>query len=95
MRPPAASHHKSIAESACLCPDFYLLCNEPPQAIRALALCLSVDEMGDVLGVSRASAYDLVKREGFPAVIIGRRILIPISSLERWLEEQAANSKAV
>lgn len=51
--------------------------------------------MGDVLGVSRASAYDLVKREGFPAVIIGRRILIPISSLERWLEEQAANSKAV
>lgn len=53
------------------------------------ALCITVEEMGKRLSISRASAYALAHSEGFPTVTIGRRMLIPLSALERWLEAQA------
>jgi excisionase family DNA binding protein len=53
------------------------------------SLCLSVEEMCKRLSISQASAYALVHTEGFPTVTIGRRMLIPLASLEKWLEEQS------
>ena len=55
----------------------------------AKALCVTVEEMGKRLSISRASAYSLAHSEGFPTVTIGRRMLIPLSALEKWLEAQA------
>ena len=52
-------------------------------------LCLTVEEMGKKLSISRAGAYELARRADFPAIHAGRRILIPISGLEKWLEAQA------
>lgn len=52
-------------------------------------LCLGVEEMGKRLGVSRAVAYELTRRKGFPAVRLGRRIVIPISELTAWLKRQS------
>lgn len=52
-------------------------------------LTVTVDEMAKIVGVSRPTAYDLIHKEGFPTVRIGRRIVIPLDSLKRWLEEQA------
>ncbi len=53
-------------------------------------LVYSVDEMADVLGICRPAAYALVNREDFPAVRVSpRRIVIPVSALSNWLEEQA------
>ena len=42
-----------------------------------LPLMLSVPEVGEVLGISRAGAYELVRSKGFPKVKIGNRIVIP------------------
>lgn len=42
-----------------------------------LPLMLSVPEMAAALGISRAGAYELVRTEGFPALKIGSRIVIP------------------
>jgi excisionase family DNA binding protein len=52
-------------------------------------LCITVEEMGRRIGVGRVGAYALASTEGFPALRIGKRILIPTDALKRWLEEQA------
>ena len=53
-------------------------------------LTVSVDEMAAMLGISRPVAYELTKRNGFPAVRISeRRIVIPVDALKRWLNEEA------
>lgn len=54
-------------------------------------MTLSVDEMAATLGISRPKAYELVHSDGFPRINVGRRIRIPRTSLERWIETQAAN----
>lgn len=52
-------------------------------------LTLNVDEMAATLGISRPVAYELVRKEGFPAIRVSeRRIIIPVDSLKKWLSEQ-------
>ena len=53
-----------------------------------LPLMLSVPEVGEVLGISRAGAYELVRSKGFPKVKIGNRIVIPKDKFIQWIEEQ-------
>ena len=43
----------------------------------ALPLTLTAPEVGEVLGISRAAAYELVRSKGFPHIRIGTRILVP------------------
>jgi len=58
-----------------------------------LPLMLSVPELTDVLGISRASAYELVKIKGFPALHIGNRILIPKEDLISWIRRNTGGEK--
>jgi len=46
---------------------------------------LSVDEAAKVLGISRALAYEGVRRGEIPSVRIGSRILIPRRGLDAML----------
>ena len=48
---------------------------------------MSVAEMGKLLGISRSKSYELAKSKGFPAVRIGKRIVIPMSFFEDWLKK--------
>lgn len=52
-------------------------------------LTISVPQAAELLGVSRAQMYNIVKIEGFPCIKIGGRILASVKGLERWVEEQA------
>lgn len=52
-------------------------------------LTYSVPEMAQVLGISDFKAYQLVKTQGFPTIRIGKRLLVSVSGLESWVEEQA------
>lgn len=53
-------------------------------------LTISVNELAKMLGVSRPVAYELTRRDGFPAIRISeRRIVIPFDSLKEWLARQA------
>ena len=56
---------------------------------RTEPMCLAVDGLCEILGVSRPTAYELVHRDGFPTIRVGRRILVPRAGLEKWLETQA------
>lgn len=49
-------------------------------------LTLTVEEAGEQLGISRALAYEAVRRGEIPSIKIGRRILIPKAALHRMLE---------
>ena len=49
-------------------------------------LMLSVPEVAAVLGISRAGAYELARSEGFPALRIGTRIVIPKDELREWIK---------
>ena len=53
-----------------------------------LPLMLSVPEMATALGISRAGAYELARAEGFPALRIGTRIVIPKDKLQEWVDKQ-------
>ena len=54
-----------------------------------LPLMLSVPQVADVLGIGRASAYELARSEGFPTIAIGSRIVIPKDKFIEWVERNA------
>ena len=53
-----------------------------------LPLTLTAPEVGEVLGISRAAAYELVRSKGFPRMKIGTRILVPRDKFLAWIDEQ-------
>ena len=46
----------------------------------------NVVQVAAVLGISRAGAYELVHSEGFPALKIGSRIVVPKDGLREWID---------
>lgn len=48
-------------------------------------LTWTVDEAAELLGVSRATAYEGVHSGGIPHIKVGRRILVPRVALEALL----------
>lgn len=54
-----------------------------------LPMFLNVMDVANLLGISRASAYELVRTENFPKLkIVQGRIIIPRDKLFEWLDEQ-------
>ena len=49
-------------------------------------LTLSVEEAAHLLGISRALAYELVRRGDLPRLQLGRRIVVPRMALEELVE---------
>ena len=61
-----------------------------------LPMFLSVTEVADLLGISRASAYELAHEENFPKLkIVQGLIIIPRDRLLAWLDEQVQYGKIV
>ena len=44
-------------------------------------LVLTVAEAGELLGISRAFAYELVARGELPVIRLGRRVVVPKAAL--------------
>ena len=53
-----------------------------------LPLMLSAPEVAEVLGISRAGAYELVSSAGFPHMKNRSRILVPKDKFLKWIDEQ-------
>ena len=53
---------------------------------------INIDELAFTLGISRPKAYELAHSDGFPCVMVGRRMLVPVAALNQWLAEQAVKS---
>ena len=52
-------------------------------------LTVTVPEMAEMLGIGRIKAYELANIKGFPAIRLGKRIVVPVDQLKKWLEERA------
>jgi excisionase family DNA binding protein len=50
-------------------------------------LALSVPEVAELLGISRAFAYELIARRELPAVRLGRRLVVPRQLIEAFLSQ--------
>ena len=48
---------------------------------------LSVKELKDYLGISRAGAYQLLHREDFPTLHVASRVLVAKDKLLIWMEQ--------
>ena len=54
-----------------------------------LPMFLTVMDVANLLGISRASAYELVREDNFPKLkIVQGRTVIPRDRLLEWLDEQ-------
>ncbi|MBR1841957.1 MAG: helix-turn-helix domain-containing protein [Oscillospiraceae bacterium] len=56
--------------------------------IENLPYMLNAEEVADILGIARNSAYNLMHSEGFPTIHIGRRMVVPKEKLFQWIENQ-------
>ena len=64
----------------------YTATNEQTRA----KLAYNLAEAARAVGVSNPTMTEWVHIPGFPAFRAGKRWVIPIAALERWLDEQAA-----
>ena len=52
-----------------------------------MPVTLSVEQAADVLSISPVSLYKLIRKDStFPAMKLGRRIVIPKEKLKKWID---------
>lgn len=57
-------------------------------SMEQLPLALNADDVAQVLGISRASAYELMRSKGFPTLRIGKRMTVLKVKLLEWIDQQ-------
>ena len=62
----------------------------PADTAQPEKMMLSVEEAGELLGVSRVVAYQLSHRDDFPVLHIGRRLLVPKGKLIEWVNNHCS-----
>ena len=55
-----------------------------------LPLMLSVHDVAEVIGISKSSAYVLVKEKGFPKLKIGARVVVPREKFIEWINKNTS-----
>ena len=61
--------------------------------IEDLPLTLKAHEAAAVLRISKSKVYELAHSESFPAIRIGKRVVIPRDKLVQWMNNQAEVSE--
>ena len=51
-------------------------------------LVYTLEQAAEVMQISRPTMLNLVNKSGFPSSRVGRRWMIPVDELQRWLGEQ-------
>ena len=52
-----------------------------------MPVTLSVEQAAEVLSISPVSLYKLIRKDStFPAMKLGRRIVIPKEKLKKWID---------
>ena len=64
---------------------------EPPYK-----LAISISEFAEMLGVSRPTAYEIIRRSDFQGAFkLGKRTLISMPKAQEWIEKQVQISERV
>lgn len=51
-------------------------------------LAVSVAEAAALVGIGRTKGFELCAKREWPTVRVGRRTLVPMDGLRKWLERQ-------
>lgn len=57
-------------------------------------LAITVEEAGQLLGIGRGLAYEMVRQGQIPSLRLGRRVVVPVAGLERLLAAAAPNARS-
>ena len=57
--------------------------------IEDLPLTLNAREAAEVLRISKSKVYELAQSDSFPAIRIGKRVVIPRDKLIQWMNDQS------
>ena len=57
------------------------------RSLDELPAMLTATELAGALGISRAGAYALLHRRGFPTLRIGKRLMVPKDKLAAWIDQ--------
>ena len=63
-------------------------------SLETLPPVLNATRVSEVLGISRAGAYNLMHREDFPTLLIGKRMLVPKDKLLAWIDRNTGGDVA-
>ena len=55
----------------------------------AAPLVLNATQLAQTLEISRAKAYQLMRRADFPTLMIGKRLLVPKDKLAAWVDHNS------
>lgn len=58
-----------------------------------LPAMLTAEELAGALGISRAGAYALIHSKGFPALHIGKRLMVPKDKLYAWIDRNTSGGE--
>ena len=58
-----------------------------------LPLFLNVELVGNVLGVSSTTAYELMHNESFPSMRIGSRLIVEKEKFREWADKQSERER--
>ena len=58
------------------------------KSFEELPLFLNAKQVGEVLGISPASSYELMHETGFPVLKIGNRMVVPKEKFMEWVSEK-------
>ena len=57
------------------------------RSFEELPAVLTAVELAAFLGISQSGAYNLMHSEGFPTLVVGRRMMVQKEKLRIWCEE--------
>lgn len=52
----------------------------------------NMKELAEIIPIGTNNLYNLVHSEGFPAITINRRIVIPVDEFNEWIKKSAGKS---
>ena len=61
----------------------------------SVRMTVSVTEASAILGISRSLAYELIAKRELPSIRFGRRVLVPVSALERLVGSTTSADQAL
>ena len=55
----------------------------------------TVNDLADILPIGKTNLYSLVHSKDFPAITVGRRIIIPIDKFNEWLNSYVGKKVSI
>lgn len=69
----------------------YIIKGGNRMSVQENKLFYTVNELYEILPLGRNALYSLIKKEGFPKITVGRKILIPVKGFNLWVENNSFN----